>query len=70
MARLILFLLLVAALAAALAAVVSAWRALNAPPARLPVATEDRMPNSIRNVAYVVLVLLLAGLTSGWLGPA
>ncbi len=71
MARLILFLLLFAALAFALAAAVTAWRALTAPPppSRLPVVTEDRMPNSIRNVAYVVLFLLLAGLTSGWLGP-
>lgn len=81
MARLILFLMLFAALAFALAAAVTAWRALTAPPppsrlttSRLPpersVVTEDRMPNSIRNVAYVVLFLLLAGLTSGWLGPS
>jgi hypothetical protein len=69
MARLILFMMLFAALAFALAAAVTAWRALTAPPSRLPVVTEDRMPNSIRNVAYVVLFLLLAGLTSGWLGP-
>lgn len=71
MARLILFLMLFSALALALAAAVVAWRALAAPPlARLPAATEDRMPPAIRNVAYVVLLLLLAGLTSGWLGPA
>lgn len=77
MARLILFLLLFAALALAIAAAAAAWRALTAPPPaarlpadRLPVVTEDRMPNAIRNVAYVVLLLLLAGLTSGWLGPA
>lgn len=69
MARLILFLMLFAALAFALAAAVTAWRALTAPSSRLPAVTEDRMPNSIRNVAYVVLFLLLAGLTSGWLGP-
>lgn len=77
MVRLILFLMLFAALAFALAAAVTAWRALTAPPppsrltpSRLPVVTEDRMPKSIQNVAYVVLFLLLAGLTSGWLGPS
>ena len=72
MARLILFLLLFAAFALAIAAGAAAWRALTAPraPARLPVVTEDRMPPAIRNVAYVLLLALLAGLTSGWLGPA
>ena len=71
MARLIVFLLLFAAIALAVAAAATVWRALAAPPppARLPVATEDRMPKAMRNVAYVVLFLLLAGLTSGWLGP-
>ena len=70
MARLILFLLLFAALALAIAAAATAWRALVAPPpSRLPAVTEDRMPPAIRNVAYVLLLLLLAGLTSGWLGP-
>jgi hypothetical protein len=71
MVRLILFLALFAALAFAFAGAVAAWRAVSAPtPARLPATREDRMPHSIRNVAYVVLFLLLAGLTSGWLGPS
>lgn len=70
MARLILLLMLFAALAFALAAAVTAWRTLNArPDTRLPAIREDGMPKSIRNVAYAVLFLLLAGLTSGWLGP-
>ena len=69
MARLILFLLLFAALALAIAAAAAAWRALSAPAPRLPVVTEDRMPPAMRNVAYLVLLALLAGLTSGWLGP-
>ena len=71
MARLILFLLLFAALALAVAAGLAAWRAVVAPPApsRLPAVTEDPMPPAIRNVAYVLLLALLAGLTSGWLGP-
>ena len=72
MARLILFLLLFAALVLALAAAVTAWRAMTAspPPSSLPAVTEDRMPPAIRNVAYVLLFVLLAGLTSGWLGPS
>jgi hypothetical protein len=70
MARLILFLLLVTMLALAFAAVLTAWRTLTRPQpaAPLPVTTEDRMPPAIRNTAYVVLLLLLTGLTSGWLG--
>jgi hypothetical protein len=72
MARLIVFLMLFAALTLALAAAVAFIRALKAPtPAPLPVtAREDKMPDAIRNVAYVVLLLLLLGLTSGWMGPA
>jgi hypothetical protein len=72
MARLILFLMLFAALALALAAAVTAWRALTAPApaASLPAISEDKMPNALRNTAYVLLLLLLAGLTSGLLGPA
>ena len=72
MARLILFLMLFAALAFAFAAAVTAWRAMTSPtPAPLPaLREEDKMPPAIRNTAYVLLFLLLAGLTSGWLGPA
>lgn len=70
MARLILFLVLFAALALALAAAVTAWRVLSAPaPTPQPAVREDGMPPAIRNTAYVLLFLLLAGLTSGWLGP-
>jgi hypothetical protein len=72
MARLILFLMLFGALAFAFAAGVAAWRAMTAPaPAPVPALREDdKMPPAIRNTAYVLLFLLLAGLTSGWLGPA
>lgn len=71
MARLILLLLLFAALALAFVAGLAVWRAVTASPgpSRLPAVTEDPMPPAIRNVAYVVLLALLAGLTSGWLGP-
>ena len=71
MARLILFLMLFGALAFAFAAAVVAWRALTAPaPTPVPAVREDGMPPAIRNTAYVLLFLLLAGLTSGLLGPA
>ena len=74
MARLILLLMLFAALTLAVAAAATALRALRAPPHRtpttLPATTEDRMPQAMRNMAYVVLLLLLTGLTSGWLGPS
>ena len=69
MARLILFLLLFAAFALAIAAAVAAWRVLTTPASRQPAVTEDRMPSAMRNVAYVVLLALLTGVTSGWLGP-
>jgi len=69
MARLILLLMLFAALALAFAAGVAAWRALTAP-APVPALREDRMPPAIQTTAYVLLFLLLAGLTSGWMGPA
>lgn len=71
MARLILLLMLFAALVLATAAAVAAWRVLTAPaPTPLPAVREDRMPPAIRNTAYVLLFLLLAGLTSGLLGTA
>ena len=71
MARLILFLMLFGALAFAFSAAVAAWRSLTAPaPAPVPATRENGMPPPIRNVAYALLFLLLAGLTSGWLGPA
>ncbi|MEL6841174.1 MAG: hypothetical protein AAFP85_17960 [Pseudomonadota bacterium] len=31
---------------------------------------EDNMPETFRRISYVVLVLLLLGLASGWLGAA
>lgn len=31
---------------------------------------EDTMPETFRRISYVVLVLLLLGLASGWLGAA
>jgi hypothetical protein len=77
MARLVLFLLLLAALATALAAVLTLARALRAPPAAPPSAlrlgqpaTETLMPRAVRLLAYALLLILLLGITSGWIGPS
>ena len=69
MARLILALMLFAALALAAAAAVRLVNSLRvqAPAPTLP---EVTMPNAARRVSYVLLMLLLLGVTSGWVGPA
>lgn len=68
MLRLILFVVLLAALAIAFASVMAALRAVG------PLATEttkgDSMPQTIRNIAYVLLILLMCGVSLGWLGAA
>lgn len=66
MARLVLLLVLLGALAFAVAGAVRLARTMAAPPPR----TEDAMPAPVRTVAYVLLVVLLLGLASGWLGAA
>ena len=69
MARLVLALFLFAVLALAVSAALTLVRALTAPPApATPPAREDAMPAAVRIVAYVVLLALLLGLTSGWIG--
>lgn len=69
MTRVILFLMFFAALAVAVAGAVAVMRGLAGPPlARRPALTEDAMPKAVRRVAYVLLFVLLLGLTSGWLG--
>ncbi|MFQ1701738.1 hypothetical protein ACJ5NV_14215 [Loktanella agnita] len=32
--------------------------------------TEDRMPNTLKRVAYILLFILLIGLSTGWMGAA
>jgi hypothetical protein len=68
MARLVLILLFVAALAIAAHAVLGLWRSLNQPSPIPAGPREDPMPDAIRNVAYVLLLILLIGVASGWLG--
>jgi len=72
MVRLILGLMLFAALVLALAAVLVLARSLVAPPVPVhaPLRKEDPMPDLMRNIAYVLLVILLLGVATGWLGAA
>jgi hypothetical protein len=68
MLRLILFIMLLAAIALALASVMVAIRSF-APPAPAP-ARRDTMPETFRRIAYVLLIVLMFGVTAGWLGAA
>ena len=61
--------LLIAALALALASLVTLARTLRAAAPPLP-RPESPMPPAARLLAFVLLILLLLGVTSGWLGPA
>ena len=67
MFRLILLILFVAAIvttALAMVAVVQSVASVARPTG------EDNMPRTFQRIAYVLLVLLLLGLTTGWLGAA
>lgn len=67
MMRLILFVVLIAALAMAFSAIVSALRVIEP---QHTSGTGDTMPKTISKVAYVVLIILMFGIASGWLGGA
>ena len=67
MTRIILILLLFAAAALALAAVMSLFGSGG----RVPAGTglkEDTMPQTFRTIAYVLLFLLMVGVTTGLMG--
>jgi hypothetical protein len=65
MARLILFFLLVAVVVLAVASVMVLWR--TAAGVAAP-GDEDRMPATFRMIAYLLLLALMVGVTTGWLG--
>jgi hypothetical protein len=65
MARLILFLMLFAAAVLAAASVMTFFRTAGRAPAPRD---EDSMPSTFRLVAYVLLLLLMVGVATGWLG--
>lgn len=65
MARLILGLLLISAILLAVVAVAK----LFTPAAPIPVRPkEDAVPAVFRNVAYALLIMLMVGIATGWLG--
>jgi hypothetical protein len=70
MVRVILGLLLVAALALLATSLLVLVRAVAAVPPNRPATgpKDDPMPDALRNIAYVLLLILLFGVASGWLG--
>ena len=68
MARLILGAFLIAVLALAAMAVLGVVRGIAALPATRSVVKEDPMPDAIRNIAFTLLLVLMLGVATGWLG--
>ncbi|MGH1425122.1 MAG: hypothetical protein ACRBBU_10365 [Pseudooceanicola sp.] len=64
MSRLILLLILVAALVAAGTLIASAWSRPTSGGAAVPA----RRGNAIQKAAYVFLVVIMTGVATGWLG--
>lgn len=67
MMRLILLLFVIAAMLVAAAVFLAAFRAATTVTTQIK---EDPMPDTFKRVAYVLLVLLLIGISTGWLGAA
>jgi len=65
MVRLILLILFIAAIVTAVAAMVAVVQSLSmlARPTG-----EDQMPQTFQRIAYILLVVLLIGISTGWLG--
>jgi hypothetical protein len=68
MVRVVLILMALAALIWVAAGVVALVRALAPAMPGAPRRKEDLMPEILRNVAFVLLLLLLFGVATGWLG--
>lgn len=64
--RLILFVFLVVALALAISSVTLMLRSFGA--SAQAATTGDKLPSSIQTVAYVLLIALMLGVVTGWLG--
>jgi hypothetical protein len=65
MTRLILFVFLIAAVAIALTSLATLTRAVADLP---PIAKGAPMPNVLRSVSFVLLIILMLGVTVGWIG--
>ena len=70
MARLILFLLLFASAILAIVAVMALLKPAggSSAPGMSVQKKEDTMPDTFRTVAYVLLLVLMVGVATGWLG--
>ncbi len=69
MFRLALFFFLVASVALAFAAVIALFRSVFIGPDRVPSKGHtDTMPKTFRTIAYVLLLIVMFGVTSGLLG--
>ncbi len=66
MFRLILLILFVAAIVVAATATIAVVH--SAATLARPTTGEDQMPRTFQRIAYVALIVLLIGITSGWLG--
>ncbi len=67
MTRLILFLFLIAAVAIALSSLATLTRAVSDLP---PVAKGAPMPTVLKSVSFIRLMILMLGITVGWIGAA
>ena len=67
MLRMILLLSFLAVLAVGFLAVMGALRAISGPSAEKD---PDPMPAPFRRISYIVLIVLMFGVTAGWLGAA
>lgn len=67
MLRLILLILLVAAVLIAFTAVLGTMQMVGS---RTTSSQEDRMPATFQKIAYVLLIVLMFGVTTGWLGAS
>lgn len=72
MTRLILLVLLVAGMMAVLALAYGPARPATGPrrPAPVPRKKEDTMPATFQTIAYILLIVLMCGVATGWLGAA
>ncbi|OWU86610.1 hypothetical protein ATO6_07465 [Oceanicola sp. 22II-s10i] len=64
MSRLILVIVLLAALVAAASLIASAWSKPSASSGTLPA----RRSSAIQKVAYVLLIVIMTGVATGWVG--
>ena len=65
MIRLVMFAFLLACIAVGISAIMAATRSFGH---SAPSTERDTMPETFQRAAYVMLIILLFGVTSGWLG--